>query len=59
VHASRAGVSLLTSLAVGRLYQEQLAQAHSRYGHLRVDHEALQAQLAQLEERLSEEHSKR
>lgn len=52
-------MSLLTSLAVGRLYQEQLAQAHSRYGHLRVDHEALQAQLAQLEERLSEEHSKR
>jgi hypothetical protein len=47
-----AGVSLVTSAVVGRLHQ-------ARYGHLRDDHEQLQAHMAQLEGQMSEANMKR
>jgi chromosome segregation ATPase len=49
-----AGVVLVTGIGVQRLYSEQLRQAHSRYGHLRDDHQHLQQHVQHLEAQLED-----
>eukprot|EP00775_Hariotina_reticulata_P012034 gene12034-12177_t len=49
-----AGVALVTGVGVQRLYNEQLQQAHSRYGHLRDDHQQLQQHVQHLEAQLED-----
>lgn len=54
-----AGVAAVTGLLTGKLYDHQLHQAQHRYGLLRTHHEALQAQLAQLEVQLEDSDARR
>jgi len=49
-----AGVVLVTGIGMQRLYSEQLRQAHSRYGHLRDDHQHLQQHVQHLEAQLED-----